>query len=76
MSRTIHVSITCDYAEQELKRQIQKNEPQHIWVHEDGCALSYSEAFKVIENARAKGYECVPPCENVRPDGGCAGHEE
>ena len=34
-----------------------------------------SEVRAAIREAKQKGYAYIPACENIKPDGSCAGHE-
>lgn len=43
-------------------------------MNEDGTQASRSEILQAIEDAEAKGYTVLPPCDNVTATGHCAGH--
>ena len=47
----------------------------HCYLERDGIALAPGVVLQRVAEARAWGYAYWPPCENVRPDGRCAGHE-
>lgn len=42
----------------------------------DGKPISLAEFKRLCADARAKGYAVIPPCDNVKPNGHCAGHLE
>lgn len=46
------------------------------WLtHEDGTPATMQEICAAIVAAKAKGYTVLPPCDNVKSTGHCAGHE-
>lgn len=42
----------------------------------DGKPISLAEFKRLCADARAKGYTVIPPCDNVKPNGHCAGHPD
>lgn len=47
----------------------------YLAEHLDAFDCSLSEARQAIAEAKAKGYEFWPGCDNVDSRGHCAGHE-
>ena len=45
------------------------------WLTIDGRPATYGEIREAIEEAKSKGYEVLPPCDNVKSTGHCAGHD-
>lgn len=63
-----HVAVSLRYA---------RRHPE-IFVYTDGHEhekMAEQDALDYIEECRAKGYEVIPPCNNIKPDGTCAGHK-
>lgn len=42
----------------------------------DDKPVTLAEFKRLCADARAKGYSVIPPCDNVKPNGHCAGHIE
>ncbi len=67
----IHVAISVDidrYSNRELRKWLHMFRPL-------GCRTVEDIRAKCRE-ARAEGLDVFPPCDNTKPDGHCAGHEE
>ena len=45
------------------------------WLMIDDRPATIWEIQEAIREAKAKGYEVLPPCDNVKSTGHCAGHE-
>jgi hypothetical protein len=45
------------------------------YVTIDGRPVSSWEFETIRAECKAKGYRVFPPCDSVKPDGHCAGHE-
>ena len=57
-----------------LERLMAKGEDVD-WLTIDDRPATYGELREAIEEAKAKGYEVLPPCDNVKSTGHCAGHD-
>ena len=42
---------------------------------DDGTPATMQEICAAIVDAKAKGYVVLPPCDNVKSTGHCAGHD-
>ena len=58
-----------------LERLIAAGKPIDWLENEDGSKASVEEICAAIVDAKAKGYEVLPPCDNVKSTGHCAGHD-
>ena len=58
-----------------LERLIATGKPIDWLENEDGSQASIEEICAAIVDAKAKGYEVLPPCDNVKSTGHCAGHD-
>lgn len=46
------------------------------WLeNEEGDQATMEEICAAIVDAKAKGYTVLPPCDNVKSTGHCAGHD-
>jgi len=57
-----------------LERLIEEDEPIN-WLLVDGRIATNDEIEEAIKDAKAKGYEVLPPCDNVNSTGHCMGHD-
>ena len=46
------------------------------WLMIDNRPATVWEIQEEIRKAKALGYEVLPPCDNVKHSGHCAGHED
>lgn len=46
----------------------------HWLQHTDGRSLAMDEVQQIVSECLDRGYEVVPPCDEIEPDGSCAGH--
>jgi hypothetical protein len=45
------------------------------WLtHDDGTPATTQEICAAIVDAKAKGYDVLPPCDNINEKGHCKGH--
>lgn len=58
-----------------LKQLMAKGDEITWLMNDDGSVASRSEIVQAIEDAEAKGYTVLPPCDNVTATGHCAGHK-
>lgn len=42
---------------------------------ETGKPVTKRQAWNYIKGLEKKGYRVVPPCDNIKSDGTCAGHK-
>ena len=63
-----HSAVSLDYLEECLARGV-----NHL-VDEDGRPEKHPTS--IVQGWRTEGREYAPPCDNVTPDGRCAGHEK
>jgi hypothetical protein len=64
-----HIAITLNYAL--LHPQM------FVYTDQDGGRrepMAEQDVIDYVDDLRAKGYRVIPPCDNVRADGTCAGH--
>ena len=40
------------------------------------CPYSFLQAFRVLSKLESKGYQVIPPCDNIDSAGRCKGHME
>lgn len=68
MSKRYHVCSTFEGAIKHYK---------YMTVTENGTErpATLREVKKAVEEAKSKGYEVIPPCDNVDERGMCMGHE-
>ena len=71
MKRYYHVSQSIAG----LERLIAAGKPIDWLENEDGSKASIEEICAAIVDAKAKGYMVLPPCDNVKSTGHCAGHD-
>jgi hypothetical protein len=48
-----------------------------VYTDQDGGRrepMAEQDVIDYVDDLRAKGYRVIPPCDNVRADGTCAGH--
>ncbi len=57
-----------------LEALMEQEEPIN-WLLTNGRIATYEEIEAAIKDAKAKGYEVLPSCDNVTPTGHCAGHD-
>ena len=69
----MHPGIAITFIEADLRMKEKAGQPQNI-VETDGVSIPYKEAYTYLRELRRKGYTFVPGCDNIRPDGHCAGH--
>ncbi len=55
--------------------RLMKKRKKITWLTIDGRSATNKELREVIKEAKSKGYTVIPPCDNVKPTGHCAGHE-
>jgi len=58
-----------------LERRIAAGEDIDWLVNDDGTPATIQEICDAIVDAKAKGYVVLPPCDNVKSTGHCAGHD-
>ena len=66
-----HSAVSLDYLEERIV-----TDPSPNWLAEDGPPLTLLEQREIIDRWRELGHLYAPPCDNVTPDGRCAGHEK
>ncbi len=57
-----------------LEEMIASGEKIAWLTHEDGTQATIQEICAAIVEAKAKGYDVLPPCNNVDETGHCKGH--
>jgi hypothetical protein len=70
--RTKHYHICQSIAG--LERLMERGE-DITWLTLDDKPAIFAEIRAAIKDAKAKGYDVLPPCDNVTATGHCAGHE-
>lgn len=63
--KSYHMCVDIDAPAREWARYAKDAEGRPVTVY---------EFERVRAELKAKGYRCFPPCDNVKPDGSCAGH--
>jgi len=58
-----------------LERLMKKGTKIEWLLNDDDKPATYDEIRAAIKEAKAKGYEVLPPCDNVNSTGHCQGHE-
>jgi len=59
-----------------LEQAIEEGVDVRDWLtNDDGGHPSWLEIRCAIEEAKAKGYVVLPPCDHVKSTGHCAGHD-
>jgi len=58
-----------------LERLIASGKSIDWLLNEDGSQASIEDIRAAIVDAKAKGYVVLPPCDNVKSTGHCAGHD-
>ena len=58
-----------------LERLMKQGKKIGWLLNDDGRPATYDEMRDAIEEAKAKGYTVLPPCDNVNATGHCQGHE-
>ena len=49
---------------------------ERVLMHEDKTPLGEQEVYAFVKELRAQGYTNFCGCDNIKPDGSCAGHPE
>ena len=70
-----HVCQSIAGLERILAEQILEKGKPVDWLMVDDRPATISDILFAIEDAKAKGYEVLPPCDNVETTGHCAGHD-
>ena len=70
---TIHYHVCQSIAG--LERLMKQGKKIDWLLNDDGRPATYEELRAAIEEAKAKGYTVLPPCDNVNSTGHCLGHE-
>lgn len=65
-----HVCIGVDA----LERAVIDNTYDDLFLLIDDRPAKREELIEAINSARSKGYDVIPPCDNVKSTGHCAGH--
>ena len=63
--KTVHGGIGVSYIEERLEEAEWRS--KHT-------AREITNWVNAVDTAKARGYTWFPACDNIRPDGGCAGH--
>ena len=71
MSKYHHICQSIAGLEEHMK-----NRRKIVWMTIDDRPATYAELREAIKEAKAKGYDVIPPCNNVDERGHCKGHEE
>lgn len=72
MTRTqYHVCYNLEHVQKILLR----DKHDSLFLTVDGRPATKAEIAEVVFEAISKGYEVLPPCDNVTETGRCAGHE-
>jgi len=58
-----------------LERLIARGEEITWLINSDGDQATMQEICAAIVEAKAKGYDVLPPCDNITATGHCAGHD-
>lgn len=72
MSQSFHVAISVDI-DRFGDRYIERNYLD-MFREQHGCKTA-RDVRKMCEAARLEGREVFPPCDNLNPNGSCAGHD-
>lgn len=74
---TFHIALAIRLARLLLEKDKSEGKKQSCFINvKTNKYCSYEQAFKQLDAYQKLGYDCVPPCDNIRPDGTCAGHKE
>ena len=68
-----HSTVSLDYLLSLLNRGRDAGIDTHPGFQ---SAADIAHQWALLYQWRAKGYTYAPPCDNVTPDGRCAGHEK
>lgn len=71
MSTSFHVAISVDI-DRFSDAYMRKN---YLDLFRRNGIATVEGIRQACANARAKGWDVFPPCDNVKADGSCAGHE-
>ena len=58
-----------------LEQLIENGEDPRAWLSIDDRPATWCEIRAAIEDAKVKGYDVLPPCDNVNTTGHCMGHD-
>lgn len=69
-AKRMHMNVGINYF------RMMHNEGKDItgWLTHGDRDMTPEEILAYLDELEAKGYECVPTCDNVNERGGCAGH--
>lgn len=73
MTKTFHINVSLDFVEQEYRHPANPKKPPAFVELGDRPATKW-EVMNGIRRLRLKGYNYMPSCERINPDGSCAGH--
>lgn len=59
-----------------VERALIDNTYEDLFLTIDDRPVTRSELLEAFNDATAKGYDVLPPCDNVTETGHCAGHPD
>ena len=66
----------CCISLEAVERALIDNTYEDLFLVVDGKQATRSQLLEAFNEATKKGYTVLPPCDNVRADGRCAGHPD
>ena len=72
-----HIALAIRLAKKLLHQEEYDGKEQSVFINvETNKYCSFEQALKQLDAYEKLGYDCVPPCDNIKADGSCAGHDK